>query len=104
MIREYSRKKDLPSPIAKQALFKSYIHAGEKYLRYGRRWAALRNFFQAWRQRPMSLVAWKKVGKGLVGQVPGRGEQGGPHGLMQVQTLRTRRALNLHPQRIRQAH
>lgn len=71
MIRHYSATKELPRSLARQALFRSYVHAGEKYLRQGRRTDAIRHFLLACNQRPMSLVAWKKLVKGFLGQWSG---------------------------------
>ena len=66
MIRKYAASKDLSPVVARKALFRSYIHAGEKYLRVNKPWAAMRNFISACRQQPMNLIPWKKMGKAIV--------------------------------------
>jgi glycosyltransferase involved in cell wall biosynthesis len=59
----HSYKKDLPSKIVKQALFKLYINFGEDCLLHKERKRAIENFFQAWRNKPFNIVPLKKTSK-----------------------------------------
>ncbi|MBC7949407.1 MAG: glycosyltransferase family 2 protein [Chitinophagaceae bacterium] len=53
----------LPGSIVSNALFKLHINRGEKYLRFGHRSKALHDFLKAWRRKPFSIVAVKKIVK-----------------------------------------
>lgn len=66
VIRSYRDKKQLPSAIAKGALFKLYIDYGEKCLVYKQRLKAIKTFLKAWGNKPFSIVPLKKMGKALL--------------------------------------
>jgi glycosyltransferase involved in cell wall biosynthesis len=65
VVNKYRADKVLPSAIAKDSLFKLYINFGEKCLRYKKRGAAIGKFFQAWKNKPFSIVPLKKIGKAV---------------------------------------
>ena len=64
IIRSY--KKRLPSKIALDALFRLYINFGEKCLIYKERGKAIDQFFNAWKNKPFSIVPLKKIGKAIL--------------------------------------
>ncbi|HEX7903060.1 MAG TPA: glycosyltransferase [Chitinophagaceae bacterium] len=66
VIRSYKRKKMLPSSIASDVLFKSYIHFGEKCLRYKKNGKAANSFFNAWKNKPLSIIPLKKIAKTIL--------------------------------------
>ena len=61
-----SYKKDLPPDIARDALFRLYINFGEDCLLYRERKKAIRYFFNAWKNKPYSIVPLKKTGKAII--------------------------------------
>ena len=63
IIEEYKSKKLLPSPVAKNALFRLYINFGEKYLLYKDPKKAIGKFFKAWQNKPFSIIPYKKMAK-----------------------------------------
>ena len=65
-IRLYANKKMLPSTMARDVLFGSYIHFGEKCLKYKERRRAISSFFNAWKQKPFSIVPLKKTAKAIL--------------------------------------
>jgi ADP-heptose:LPS heptosyltransferase/glycosyltransferase involved in cell wall biosynthesis len=64
MIRVY--KKELPLAVVHEALFKLYINFGEDCLSHSQRQKAIKKFFLAWKNKPLSLVPAKKTGKALL--------------------------------------
>jgi len=56
-----SYKKYLPRKILSDCLFRSYINFGEKCLKYKMRGKALASFFNAWKQKPFSIIPIKKI-------------------------------------------
>lgn len=52
--------------LASEALFKLYINFGEKHLLFGQQGKAIQKFFQAWKNRPQSLIPVKKTGKAVL--------------------------------------
>ena len=64
VIKRY--KKHLPATIARNALFRLYIHYGEKCLLHKKRKLAIRNFLKAWANKPLSIVPLKKTGKAVL--------------------------------------
>jgi glycosyltransferase involved in cell wall biosynthesis len=66
VIRSYKNKKMLPSPLARNVLFRSYIHFGEKCLKYKKRRKAISSFFNAWKQKPFSIIPFKKTLKAIL--------------------------------------
>lgn len=63
MIREYVQKKLLPKRIGGEALYKSYLHYGDKYLAIRQNRKAIVQFIKAWRYKPGSWVAIRKMVK-----------------------------------------
>jgi len=63
MIRSY--KNVLPLKLYADALFRSYINFGGKYLEHKREGKAIYQFLQAWRYKPFSIVPVKKTGKAI---------------------------------------
>ncbi len=61
-----ANRKKLPRPLAAKAIYKACVQLGEKYLRADRRKDALLYFVKAWRHRPFSFMACRKLGKGLL--------------------------------------
>jgi glycosyltransferase involved in cell wall biosynthesis len=66
VIRECHKKNMLPAAMTKDALFRSYIHFGEKCIQYKKRATAIGSFFRAWQQKPFSIVPFKKTGKAIL--------------------------------------
>jgi len=64
MIRSY--KSSLPSELFAHSLFKSYINFGEQYLQHRESGKAIRQFFKAWRSKPLSIVPLKKTAKAIL--------------------------------------
>ncbi len=62
-IQSYKNKKMLPSGVAREVLFRSYIHFGEKCLGHKERRKSIDSFFNAWKQRPFSIIPFKKTMK-----------------------------------------
>ena len=61
-----SYKDALPAEIRKNALFKSYINGGEKYLMVKKPKKALSLFLKAWQQKPLSIIAYRKMAKAII--------------------------------------
>jgi glycosyltransferase involved in cell wall biosynthesis len=61
-----SNKKNLPGMIASNALYRLYINFGEKHLAFRERKKAILRFLDAWKQKPLSIVPMKKIGKALL--------------------------------------
>ena len=61
-----ANKKLLPRSVARGAFFRLYIDFGEKYLLNKKKGKAISNFFNAWRNRPFSIVPLKKTGKTIL--------------------------------------
>jgi len=59
-------KKKLPASVVREALFKLYINFGEDYLLHKERRRALKYFFYAWKNRPLSIIPLKKTAKGIL--------------------------------------
>ncbi|MFI5186238.1 MAG: glycosyltransferase [Chitinophagales bacterium] len=64
MIRLHKRK--LPSDIVREALFKLYINFGEDCLLHKERKKAIKKFFNAWLNKPASIVPLKKTAKAVL--------------------------------------
>jgi glycosyltransferase involved in cell wall biosynthesis len=64
MIRSY--KGSLPSEVVNESLFKSHVNFGEHYLLHKESRKAARQFFNAWMNRPFSIVPLKKMGKAVL--------------------------------------
>lgn len=65
-IDRYKRSRDLPAALAKDSLFRLYIHFGEDYLEHKERIRAIRQFLKAWKYKPLSIVPIKKTGKAML--------------------------------------
>ena len=61
-----SYKKNLPSKILTDCLFRSHINFGEKCLRYKMSSHAINSFISAWKQKPFSIMPYKKIAKALI--------------------------------------
>jgi len=59
-------KDSLPVSIRKDALFRLYINAGEKYLKFKKRKKAMSFFFRAWQQKPFSVIPLRKIAKVII--------------------------------------
>lgn len=66
VISLYRDKKMLPSKLARDVLFRSHINFGEKCLRYEKRGKAISSFFNAWAQKPFSIIPLKKIAKTII--------------------------------------
>jgi glycosyltransferase involved in cell wall biosynthesis len=53
----------LPGRLVRSSLFRSYINSAEKYLKYKKKKKALYNLFNAWKQKPFSIIPIKKAAK-----------------------------------------
>ncbi len=65
-INRYKRSRNLPAALAKDSLFRLYIHFGEDYLKHKERFKAIRHFLKAWKYKPLSIVPIKKTGKAML--------------------------------------
>ncbi|WP_276501952.1 glycosyltransferase family 2 protein [Terrimonas pollutisoli] len=66
IIQFYKNKKLVTSKMADKALFTAYINFGEDCLLHKERIGAIRNFFTAWKNKPFSIIPFKKVGKAII--------------------------------------
>ena len=66
IIRKYKNNKLLPISMARDALFRSHINFGEKYLFHKERRKAILHFYEAWKNKPLSLVPFKKTAKAIL--------------------------------------
>ncbi len=66
IIRKYKNNKLLPISMARDALFRSHINFGEKYLFYEERKKAILHFYEAWKNKPLSIVPFKKTAKAIL--------------------------------------
>lgn len=64
MIKHY--KRSLPKKIFINSLFKTYINFGEECLRNSQKWKAIKQFLQAWKHKPLSVIPAKKMGKTIL--------------------------------------
>ena len=64
MIREYEAK--LPPGVVRTALFKLYVNFGEDYLARKKTGQAIKKFFLAWKNKPASVVPFKKTAKAVL--------------------------------------
>ena len=70
MIRSY--KGSLPTDVFKDALFRSHINLGEKYLKHGKKGKAMQQFITAWNKKPLTIIPWKKFAKTLLYLLKGK--------------------------------
>lgn len=61
-----SYKNDLPKVILTDSLFRSYINFGEKCLKHQKKGKAIKNFINAWKQKPFSILPLKKTAKAML--------------------------------------
>ena len=73
MIKNY--KDQLPPKIVREAFFKLYINFGEDCLSRNKKAMAIKNFFVAWRNKPLSIVPLKKTVKVFLKPVLFRNER-----------------------------
>ena len=64
LIRMY--RKRLPVSVVRGALFKLYINFGEDCLLHRERKKAAKYFYYAWKNRPLSIIPFKKTAKGVL--------------------------------------
>lgn len=64
LIRKH--KKKLPASVVHEAFFKLYINFGEDCLSHVQRKKAIKKFFLAWKNKPLSIAPLKKVSKGVL--------------------------------------
>ena len=58
-----ANREKLPSAVAKNALFRTYMDFGEKCLLYRQRKKAINKFLKGWQYKPLSIVPLKKTTK-----------------------------------------
>ena len=66
IIQSYKGDDLLSSKIIRNALFRVYINFGEDCLQHKEHAKAIRNFFNAWRKKPFSIVPLKKGVKAIL--------------------------------------
>jgi len=66
IINSYLNDKELPPNLARNVLFRSHIHFGERCLFYKKRGKAIKSFLKAWEYKPMSIVPLKKTTKAVL--------------------------------------
>lgn len=66
LIKTYKNTGQLPSQIAGDALFRLYIHTGEKYLFFKKNGKAISCFLKAWANKPYSIIPLKKSAKAVL--------------------------------------
>jgi glycosyltransferase involved in cell wall biosynthesis len=64
MIRSY--KNSLPPKVVADSLFRAYINFGEQYLLHRKSFKAILQFFNAWKNKPFSIIPLKKMGKAVL--------------------------------------
>jgi len=64
MIRSF--KSSLPPEVFVDSLFKSYINFGEQYLQRRESRKAIGQFFNAWKNKPFSIIPLKKMAKAIL--------------------------------------
>jgi len=64
LIRSY--KNSLPPKLFSDSLFRSYMNLGKHYLNHRQGWKAIREFFNAWKNKPFSIVPIKKIAKAIL--------------------------------------
>lgn len=62
----HSYRNIIPKAIAIAALFRLYINFGEDYISHKKTKKAITQFFKAWKNKPLSIVPFKKSGKALL--------------------------------------
>jgi glycosyltransferase involved in cell wall biosynthesis len=67
-----SNRDKLPSAIAKNALFRTYMNFGEKYLQFRQRKKAANKFLKGWQYKPLSIVPLKKTAKAMLHYLRGK--------------------------------
>jgi len=63
VIRLFRHKGKLPAKMARDALFRLYIHSGEEFANFKKPGKAISNFLKAWMNKPFSIIPAKKTGK-----------------------------------------
>ncbi len=66
VIKLYRNKNMLSSKLATNVLFRSHINFGEKCLRYKMNKQAIESFINAWKQKPLSIISYRKIAKALL--------------------------------------
>ena len=70
MIRSY--KDSLPPDVFKDALFRSHLNLGEKYLKRGNKGKAIQQFFRAWDKKPFTIIPLRKIAKTMLYSLKGK--------------------------------
>ncbi len=66
IITKYKKNKMLPAALANDALFKSHINFGEKYIVRKESLNAINHFLKAWRYKIFSIAPFKKTMKAIL--------------------------------------
>lgn len=66
IIEFYKNNNQLPDAIARDSLFRAHINFGEKYLSLDKKRKAFSQFFLAWKNKPLSIIPLRKIGKTLL--------------------------------------
>jgi len=66
IIHTYKNKGWLPSPIARESLFRYYVKTGNAIAEDGKKRLAYRYYFKCWMIRPWSIIPLKKIVKTLI--------------------------------------
>lgn len=66
LIRKYRNM--LPPKISRDAFFRLYMNFGEDCLLHKERRKAVTNFFNGWKNKPLSIIPLKKIGKAILVQ------------------------------------
>ena len=70
MIRSY--KGSIPARVYKDALSRSHINLGEKYLKHRNRRKAIQQFFKAWNKKPFTIIPLRKIAKTMLYLLKGK--------------------------------
>jgi hypothetical protein len=66
VIKSTKAKRIISAALANDALFKLNINYGEKHLLFQQQKKAVQRFWEAWQNRPFSIVPVKKTGKAVL--------------------------------------
>ena len=70
LIRSY--KDSLPPQVFRDALFRSHINLGEKYLKRKEKGKAVQQFFSAWNKKPFTIIPLRKIAKTMLFLLKGK--------------------------------
>ena len=66
IITKYKNNELLPLAMARDALFRSHINFGEKYILQKQTWKAIQHFLKAWKNKIFSIAPFKKIMKAVL--------------------------------------